>query len=409
MDAAVSVRQDRRLTNPVFNDRKLKLGTFGTNLDRGCAISTIDGVLEINWPNTLELAKTSEAMEFEALVPIGRWHGFGGVTNFNGPGFECFSWASAIGASTHYSGIFATSHVPTIHPVMAAKQAATIDHVTGGRFALNIVTGWNRPEIEMFGSPLMEHNDRYDCAAEWLQVVKQLWTRDEPFDFEGRFYNIKKGFLEPKPIQRPFPAVMNAGGSEKGQHFAAKYCDMVYVVFGSHDFDDCKAKIDLYRELARREYGREIQVWSYAYVVQGETEKEAKDYFDRLRPGQGRLGGGDQPCRHHDRQRQDAAAGGAGGNEEALHRRLGRLSADRHAGADRRRSNPDVEDGSRRHAVELAALYRGPALVQGPRLSAGGAGRIAVSLSLRNNGWRNPGRGRAASGRNAKNWSRRSG
>jgi hypothetical protein len=75
----------RRSTNPVFNDRKLKLGTFGTNLDRGCAISTIDGVLEINWPNTLELAKISEAMEFEALVPIGRWHGFGGVTNFNAP------------------------------------------------------------------------------------------------------------------------------------------------------------------------------------------------------------------------------------------------------------------------------------------------------------------------------------
>jgi FMNH2-dependent dimethyl sulfone monooxygenase len=270
----------RRSTNPVFNDRKLKLGTFGTNLDRGCAISTIDGVLEINWPNTLELAKISEAMEFEALVPIGRWHGFGGVTNFNGPGFECFSWASAIGASTHYSGIFATSHVPTIHPVMAAKQAATIDHVTGGRFALNIVTGWNRPEIEMFGSPLMEHNDRYDCAAEWLHILRELWTRDEPFDFAGRFYTIKKGYLEPKPIQKPSPPVMNAGGSEKGQHFAAKYCDMVYVVFGSHDFDDCKAKVDSYRELAHKEYGRDIQVWSYAYVVQGDTEKEAKDYFE---------------------------------------------------------------------------------------------------------------------------------
>src|SRR4029077_9988589 len=68
----------RRSTNPVFNDRKLKLGTFGTNLDRGCATSTIDGVLKINWPNTLELARISESMEFEALVPIGRWHGFGG-------------------------------------------------------------------------------------------------------------------------------------------------------------------------------------------------------------------------------------------------------------------------------------------------------------------------------------------
>jgi FMNH2-dependent dimethyl sulfone monooxygenase len=270
----------RRKTNPVFNDRKLKLGTFGTNLDRGCAISTIDRVLEINWPNTLELARISEQMEFEALVPIGRWRGFGGVTNFNGPGFECFSWAAGIGASTKYSGIFATSHVPTIHPMMAAKQATTIDHITNGRFALNLVTGWHRPEIEMFGAPLMEHDDRYECGREWLEIMKRLWSEDEEFDYDGRFYQIKKGYLAPKPIQRPFPAVMNAGGSDKGQHFAAKYCDMVYVVFGSHDFDDCKAKVDSYRELARKEYGREIQVWSYAYVVQGETEQEAKAYFD---------------------------------------------------------------------------------------------------------------------------------
>jgi alkanesulfonate monooxygenase SsuD/methylene tetrahydromethanopterin reductase-like flavin-dependent oxidoreductase (luciferase family) len=55
---------------------------------------------------------------------------------------------------------------------------------------------------------------------------------------------------------------------------------MVYVVFGSNDFDQCKAKVDTYRGLARKEYGRELQVWSYAYVVQGDTEKEAQDYFD---------------------------------------------------------------------------------------------------------------------------------
>src|SRR6202167_4187785 len=117
MDAVTPAQEARRKTNPVFKDRKLKLGTLGKNLDRGCAISTIDGVLEINWPNTLELARISEAMEFEALVPIGRWHGSAGVTNFTGPGFECFCWAAAIGASTRYAVIFATSHVPTVHPV----------------------------------------------------------------------------------------------------------------------------------------------------------------------------------------------------------------------------------------------------------------------------------------------------
>src|ERR1700685_4503323 len=141
MHSTVKQQELRRATNPLFNDRKLKLGTFCTNLNGGGAVSTIPETLKITWPNTVRLAQIADAMEFEALVPVGRWKGFGGVTNFNGPGFECFSWASAIGASTHYSGIFATSHVPTIHPVMAAKQAATIDHVTGGRFALNIVTG----------------------------------------------------------------------------------------------------------------------------------------------------------------------------------------------------------------------------------------------------------------------------
>ena len=100
-------------TNPLFNDRKLKLGTFGTNLDRGCAISSIDGVLEINWPNTVTLAKISEEMDFEALVPIGRWHGFGGKTNFNGPGFECFAWAAG---SAHQRTIPASSRPRMCRP-----------------------------------------------------------------------------------------------------------------------------------------------------------------------------------------------------------------------------------------------------------------------------------------------------
>src|SRR3977135_4290586 len=102
-------QENRRTTNPLYNDRKLKLGTFGSNLDRGCAISTIDGVLQPDCPSTPTLRKLADEMEFEALVPVGRWKGFGGVTNFNGPGFECLSWAAAIGASTRYPGLFATS------------------------------------------------------------------------------------------------------------------------------------------------------------------------------------------------------------------------------------------------------------------------------------------------------------
>src|SRR5262245_58333716 len=124
MSASSKSAELRCGTNLLFNDRKLKLGTFCTNLDYGAAITTIERTLRISWPATLALAKLAEEMEFEALVPVGRWRGFGGVTNFNGAGFECFSWAAGIGASTTYPAIFATSHVPTVHPIMAAKQGA---------------------------------------------------------------------------------------------------------------------------------------------------------------------------------------------------------------------------------------------------------------------------------------------
>jgi Luciferase-like monooxygenase len=129
-----AIEQLRENSNPLFNDRKLKLGTFSSNLSGGCAISTIGGTLEATWDNTLELARLADSMQFEALVPVGRWKGFGGVTDFNGRGFETFSWAAGIAGATNYSGIFATSHVPTVHPIMAAKQATTIDHISRGRF-----------------------------------------------------------------------------------------------------------------------------------------------------------------------------------------------------------------------------------------------------------------------------------
>ena len=128
-----TMEDTRRKTNPLFNDRKLKLGTFCTNLDYGCAMSSIDGTLRINWPNTLTLAKLADEMQLEAIVPVGRWRGFGGKLNFNGAGFETYSWAAGIGAATSYSTVFATSHLTTVHPIMAAKQGTTIDHITGGR------------------------------------------------------------------------------------------------------------------------------------------------------------------------------------------------------------------------------------------------------------------------------------
>ena len=132
----------------------------------------------------------------------------------------------------------------------------------------------------MFGIDLIEHDARYDMAIEWLEIVKRLWTEDEDFDHEGRFYKITNGYAMPKPVQKPYPPVMNAGGSERGRHFVAKYCDLAFIPPKTRDFGELRAMISNYRDLARDEYDNEIEVWTNTYVVQGETEKEALEFLD---------------------------------------------------------------------------------------------------------------------------------
>ena len=270
----------RRAYNPLFNDNKLKLGTFGTNVRHGCAITTIDGVFETTWPNTLKLAQMCDDAGFESIIPVARWRGFGGETNFNGGSFETYTWAAGLGATTSRAAVLATSHVPTVHPLVAAKQVSTIDHITQGRFALNIVCGWFEPELQMFGAPLMDHEARYEYAEEWLAIMKRLWTEEDEFDFDGKYFNIKKGFHQPKPFQQPFPALMNAGGSERGRQFAAKNCDMMFIGLKSQDLDGKRAEVAAVRDVAREEYGRDIQIWTTSFGVIGDTDKEAQDFHD---------------------------------------------------------------------------------------------------------------------------------
>jgi FMNH2-dependent dimethyl sulfone monooxygenase len=273
--------QVRSKTNPLFNDRKLKLGTFGTNLKGGCTMGTGEGVLDGNWSSVVELAKLADEMEFEAIVPVGRFRGFGGETDFGGTSFEVFTYAAGLATATKFSSVFATSHVPTINPVLAAKMAATIDHISGGRFTMNVVSGWHKTEMEMFGKEMRDHDTRYDMAAEWVEIIDLLWTRDEPLDYDGKFFNTKDALLKPRPLQRPRPPVMCAGQSQKGQHFTAKYGDIGFVCFEkTSDPEQMRGMVDRFKRLAREEYGRELSMWTNAYIIQADTEQEAKRLYD---------------------------------------------------------------------------------------------------------------------------------
>jgi alkanesulfonate monooxygenase SsuD/methylene tetrahydromethanopterin reductase-like flavin-dependent oxidoreductase (luciferase family) len=168
-----------------------------------------------------------------------------------------------------------------MHPVMAAKQMTTIDHISNGRAALNIVTGWNTPEIEMFGAPMLPHDERYAVAQEWVDIIRELWTRDDPYSFEGTYFRVKDALLKPQPVQRPHPVLMNAGGSPAGRAFGARNCDVVFIGtdVGQQTPEGMAEKVAEFKRQGR-EHGRELQVWTNAYVVEGDTEADAMAFRD---------------------------------------------------------------------------------------------------------------------------------
>ncbi|QPF90708.1 LLM class flavin-dependent oxidoreductase [Bradyrhizobium commune] len=268
-------------TNPIFGQNRLKLGIFGLN-GRGSAQTLVPEAYRPSWANALEASKMADGAGYEAIVAYARYKGFvpGNTKHPTGVVFDPFTLSAAIGQATRYSAIFPTTHAPTMHPIVAAKQCATIDAITGGRLALNIVAGWNKPELEMFGAPLKEHTERYQHLAEWLAILKRLWTEEDEFDFKGKFYNIEKGMSMPKPVQKPYPPIMNAGGSEIGRRFACEQADICFVLFNAERPEAWQQQISDYKRYALEEFGRKVQVWAFAPVVQRDTQAEAERYVE---------------------------------------------------------------------------------------------------------------------------------
>ncbi len=175
--------------------------------------------------------------------------------------------------------MFGTVHAPLIHPVIAAKEFVTADHIGEGRFGLNLVCGWNEDEFKMFGATLREHDARYEYAQEWLDAIKLAWSPQEEFDFAGRFINVKGGRAKPKPYGGARPLMMNAGASPTGQAFAIRNCDALFSnISNGISFEEIAAHVKTWGALAR-DGGRELDVYTVAVVTCRPTTREAEDYW----------------------------------------------------------------------------------------------------------------------------------
>ena len=127
--------------HPMRGPNRFKLGVFAANADGGLTLTRVPERWPARWAEIVDVARMADRAGFKFFLPIARWKGFGGATNSREWVFETLTFAAALAGVTDQIGLFATVHVPMVHPVFAAKALATIDHASGGRAGLNIVCG----------------------------------------------------------------------------------------------------------------------------------------------------------------------------------------------------------------------------------------------------------------------------
>ena len=265
----------------MYSPNKLKLGFFGANCSSGRYVTKAPERWSGSWDDNLKLAQLCDAAGIEFMLPIGRWKGYGGETDYQGAAFETITWACALLGATQRLTVFGTVHAPLFHPLIAAKQMVTADHVGHGRFGLNVVCGWNEGEFEMFGVASSDHRGRYAQGQEWLDVVKAAWERDD-FDFDGAFFTLKGIREKPKPYGNTRPLIMNAGASPEGRGFALRNCDALFTSVRQSNFEEATLE-EAGREVASakaeaRGMGREIDVYTVGVIVCRPTRSEALEY-----------------------------------------------------------------------------------------------------------------------------------
>ena len=225
-----------------------------------------------------DLGEAAEALGYDFLFSMAKWRGFGGATRFWDFTLELVSVMTALAASTRRLKLIATMSPPLLHPVVAAKLAATIDQISGGRFGINVVTGSSLAEYEQMGVlPGGYDGYRYGYATEWLAVIKRLWT-EPAVDFDGRFFHLRDCVLNPKPVQTPRPFLVCAGVSEEGFRFTAAEADCSFLT--ARTVPDTRALSNRMKQVAAG-HGRTIKTATPMLLIIGETDDDARAEHQR--------------------------------------------------------------------------------------------------------------------------------
>jgi FMNH2-dependent dimethyl sulfone monooxygenase len=230
------------------------------------------------WDYVKKLATRSEEIGYD-LALIAELY-LNDIKGEEAPSLDAWSTAAALAAVTHKQELMVAVR-PTFHnPALLAKQAANIDHISGGRVSLNVVSSWWKDEAEKYGIQFEQHDDRYARTAEWLNVVDNVWKQDH-FTFDGKYYKVNNNVLQPKPVpNRPRPKIYAGGESESAKDLISSTCDG-YVMHGDSPELIGRRIADL-RERRERKGLPPMLFGVAAYSIVRDNEIEVKKELDRI-------------------------------------------------------------------------------------------------------------------------------
>lgn len=231
----------------------------------------------------------AEELGFDLVFGLAQWMGkggYGGEMRFREMATDPLLVTAGLAALTQRILLISTVHVLYgWHPLHLAKFGATIDNMSGGRWGLNVVTGYKKSEIEMFGLAQIEHDLRYEMADEFTTIMKRLWLEDEELTYEGRWWTTKGAFVAPKPVHGRC-LLVNAASSGAGLAYAVRHSDLIFITSpAGADPDKACEKLPAHNErikTAARELGRDVRTIINPHVICRETEKEARAQYQAI-------------------------------------------------------------------------------------------------------------------------------
>jgi FMNH2-dependent dimethyl sulfone monooxygenase len=250
----------------------LKFAYWVPNVSGGLVTSDIEQRTDWSYEYNRDLAVLAENNGFEYALSQVRYMASYGAAYQQ----ESTTFSLALLLATQRLKVIAAVHPGLWHPGVLAKLVATADHLSNGRAAVNVVSGWFKGEFTALGEPWLEHDERYRRSEEFIRVLRASWTQDNA-EFQGDFYRLHGYDLKPKPLDLPgrtHPEIFQGGNSTAARAMAGRVSDWYFS--NGKDFDGVTEQINEVNKSAV-EHDRTVRFGLNAFLIGRDTEREARD------------------------------------------------------------------------------------------------------------------------------------